>query len=225
MAWNQVHVAKKAVYIKNNFIHTSVPQLKTPFNIIGALITVIEELRVFKPDVIVGSSYGVMLLMLLMQRGEWKGPSVLLGQPMGKLFPSKLWLPSNSVSTIVHGKSDNISSYEDSENLYKTARPQNLVKILVLDDNHSLNLLVGEHHNNNKSHDYNLCDLIIDVHERYIALQPTNNEIALHNVSLIETLGIFFSLTFAFVYNAPSLLKLLYYIITSKGKTKSRSKL
>ena len=46
----------------------------------GSLAVQREALARFGPDVLVGSSYGGALVVALLQRGDWRGPTLLLAQ-------------------------------------------------------------------------------------------------------------------------------------------------
>lgn len=95
------------------------------------------------PDVLVGSSFGGAVAVALLQRGAWKGPTLLLA-PAVKHFGLPPRLPENVRVLIVHGTRDDVVDIETSRLLAQTGS-RGLVEMLELDDEHRLKtVLEGE---------------------------------------------------------------------------------
>ena len=97
-------------------------------------------LREFKPDLLVGSSYGAGIAIELLQRGLWRGPTLLLAQAavrMGK----PLELPRGVPVWIAHGSADALIDIEDSRQLAKVGRTED-VRLIEVADDHSLSASV-----------------------------------------------------------------------------------
>lgn len=93
-------------------------------------------LEEFRPDVIVGSSFGGAVAVALLQRGLWHGPTLLLAQAAlrGRLACK---LPEDVRIWLVHGTRDDIVDPEDSRRLARCGTP-GLVRLLEVDDDHVL---------------------------------------------------------------------------------------
>src|SRR5688500_14844694 len=79
-------------------------------------------LREFDPHVLVGSSYGGAIAVALLQRGEWRGPTLLLAQAaLRRQQPA--WLPDDVTVWLVHGTRDEIIAAEDSRVLARSGSP------------------------------------------------------------------------------------------------------
>ncbi|GES79794.1 alpha/beta hydrolase [Rhizophagus clarus] len=97
-----------------------------------------------QPDVIVGSSYGGAIAVTMLQKGTWKGPTILLAQAFARYQsydPSKLWLPEGVAITFIHGTKDKIVEIEGSRLLSIKGTPQ-LVEMIEVSDEHELNSLI-----------------------------------------------------------------------------------
>ena len=99
-----------------------------------------HELASFRPDVLVGSSYGGAIAVALLQSGEWSGPTLLLAQAALQLgLPAEL--PRNAAVGpvwLVHGHRDDVIDPEDSRRL-AAAGPASRVRLIEVDDDHPLN--------------------------------------------------------------------------------------
>jgi predicted esterase len=105
-----------------------------------------------RPDVVVGSSFGGAIAVLLLTRGAWRGPTLLLAQASDRL--GELELPAGVPVLLVHGTKDDVVDIAGSRRLARTGTPS-LVRLLEVDDGHRLNgLLAGER----------LADLVREVH-------------------------------------------------------------
>ncbi|MCO5170733.1 MAG: hypothetical protein M9894_30770 [Planctomycetes bacterium] len=97
----------------------------------------------FRPDVVVGSSFGGALAVVLLVRGAWAGPTLLLAQASARFDPN-LRLPDAVPALLVHGTRDDVIDIEGSRRLARTGTP-GLVRLVEVDDGHRLGtLLEGE---------------------------------------------------------------------------------
>jgi predicted esterase len=99
-----------------------------------------EALASFRPDLLVGSSFGAAVVVELLQRGLWRGPTLLLAQAALKRGPSAQ-LPQGVRVWLVHGLRDELIDIEDSRRLARTGTPE-LVRLIELDDDHALRHVV-----------------------------------------------------------------------------------
>ena len=65
---------RKSRFLSRHFISIT-PQMK-PLNYMACLSKQIRAIQTFRPDVIVGSSFGGAVALHLLQLGIWKGPTV-----------------------------------------------------------------------------------------------------------------------------------------------------
>ena len=111
------------------------PQMDTS-NFEGCIAQHANLIQTDKPDVLVGSSFGGAVLVALLQRGLWDGPSLLLAQAALKRGLTTT-LPKEVPIWIVHGTGDTVVDVEDSRRLAAdNSRAE--VNYLELDDDHSL---------------------------------------------------------------------------------------
>jgi len=114
-----------------------------------------ETLRRCKPDVLFGSSFGGAVCLRLIEKGAWRGPTVLLAQAHLVLFPD---LPPPSVPvgmpiTFIHGLRDTVVPIEGSRRLAELAADANgsavgddihsVVRLVMPDDTHGLQTVLG----------------------------------------------------------------------------------
>ena len=99
------------------------------------------RLEAFKPDVLVGSSFGGAVVVALLQRGLWRGPTLLLAQAAERLGLEPA-LPEGVPIWIVHGLRDDLVDPEDSRRL-AASRAGEGVRLLLVDDDHSLSASVA----------------------------------------------------------------------------------
>ncbi len=94
------------------------------------------------PDVLVGSSFGGAVSLALLQRGGWRGPTLLLAPAVRfcKLSPE---LPERVAVLIAHGTRDTVVDIETSRALAKSGTP-GLVELVEVDDEHRLEALVAD---------------------------------------------------------------------------------
>lgn len=95
----------------------------------------------FRPDVVVGSSFGGALAVLLLVRGVWAGPTLLLAQASARFDPT-LELPENVPVLLVHGTRDDVIDMEGSRRLARTGTPGR-VRLVEVDDGHRLDSLLA----------------------------------------------------------------------------------
>jgi predicted esterase len=95
-----------------------------------------ESLVAFRPDVLVGSSFGGVVVVELLRRGAWKGPTLLLAQAALERDPSAR-LPQGVRVWLVHGVRDERFDVAGSRALARTGTPE-LVRLIEVDDDHAL---------------------------------------------------------------------------------------
>jgi predicted esterase len=99
-------------------------------------------LREFAPHVLVGSSYGGAIAVELLQRGAWRGPTLLLAQAaLRRGLPAVL--PRDVTVWLVHGTRDAIIDPADSRVLASSGTPGR-VRLIEVDDEHSLHTTVED---------------------------------------------------------------------------------
>lgn len=95
-----------------------------------------EEVSRFEPDVLVGSSFGGGVAVALLQRGLWRGPTLLLAQ--AALHQGlELTLPERVRVWIVHGVRDDLVDPAESRTLARSGT-RSLVRSIEVDDDHPL---------------------------------------------------------------------------------------
>lgn len=95
-----------------------------------------EALTSFRPDLLVGSSFGGSVAVELLRRERWRGPTLLLAQAARRRDPEAR-LPAGVPVWIVHGLRDSLIDVEDSRALARTGSPD-LVRLIEVDDDHPL---------------------------------------------------------------------------------------
>ena len=99
------------------------------------------EIERFGPDVLVGSSFGGAVVVELLRRAAWSGPTLLLAQAALRRDAGAA-LPTGVRVWLVHGRRDAIVPPEDSRRLARTGSPE-LVRLVEVDDDHALHGLVA----------------------------------------------------------------------------------
>jgi len=95
-----------------------------------------EALGSFRPDVLVGSSFGGAVAVALLQRGVWRGPTLLLAQAALHMDLAAE-LPEGVHIWLVHGLQDTLVDPEQSRRLARGGTPD-LVRLIEVDDDHPL---------------------------------------------------------------------------------------
>ena len=98
------------------------------------------EANTFRPDVLVGSSFGGAVAVALLQRKLWAGPTLLLAQASRHYLPDPR-LPEGVRVLLVHAPADEIVDIAGSRALAQTGTPA-LVELVEVDDDHALSKLV-----------------------------------------------------------------------------------
>jgi alpha-beta hydrolase superfamily lysophospholipase len=108
----------------------------------GSIAVQSRALTEFAPHVVVGSSYGGAIVVAMIQRGIWRGPTLLLAQAaLRRGQPSEL--PRDVDVWLVHGARDEIIDPEDSRILARGGAPER-VRLIEVDDVHSLHTTVED---------------------------------------------------------------------------------
>jgi pimeloyl-ACP methyl ester carboxylesterase len=108
----------------------------------GACVAVqADALAAFRPDVLVGSSFGAAVAVELLQRGLWRGATLLLAQAALRRG-ARAELPPGVPVWLVHGLRDQLIDIEDSRRLAATGSPEWVV-LLEVDDDHPLHETVA----------------------------------------------------------------------------------
>jgi pimeloyl-ACP methyl ester carboxylesterase len=102
----------------------------------GCVALQAEVLREFRPDVLVGSSFGGAVAVALLQRGLWRGPTLLLAQA-ALHYGIAPELPEGVRVWLVHGSRDALVDPDESRRLARSGTP-GLVRAIELDDDHPL---------------------------------------------------------------------------------------
>jgi pimeloyl-ACP methyl ester carboxylesterase len=106
----------------------------------GCVASQARELAEFQPQILVGSSFGGAIADALLQRGLWRGPTLLLAQAAQRLGLAPE-LPQGVRVWIVHGLGDTLVPPDDARELAKSGSP-GLVELRLLDDDHPLSAFV-----------------------------------------------------------------------------------
>ncbi|TFG94639.1 MAG: alpha/beta hydrolase [Myxococcales bacterium] len=99
-------------------------------------------LRSFRPDLLVGSSFGGAVAVELLRRALWRGPTLLLAQAALHRRPEAR-LPESVAIWLVHGLYDELIDPDESRRLAATGSPD-FVRLTLVDDDHRLAASVAE---------------------------------------------------------------------------------
>lgn len=94
------------------------------------------ELRRFEADLLVGSSFGGGVALALLQRGLWRGPTLLLAPAIAHAGLARR-LPDDVPVFILHGRQDELVPIDDSRELARTGTRE-LVRLIEVDDDQRL---------------------------------------------------------------------------------------
>ena len=100
-----------------------------------------REIEAFRPDVLVGSSFGGAVVLELLHFGTWRGPTLLLAQAGLRRSPHAT-LPDGVSVWLVHGTSDDVIEVGDSRRLACSGTPGR-VRLFEVEDDHSLHATVA----------------------------------------------------------------------------------
>ncbi|MEY4579435.1 MAG: hypothetical protein RL701_4138 [Pseudomonadota bacterium] len=95
----------------------------------------------FRPDVLIGSSFGGAVAVALLERSLWRGPTLLLAQA-AVLYRSSARLPEHVRVILVHAVQDTVVPVEQSRQLARTGTA-GLVELIECTDDHALTQLVN----------------------------------------------------------------------------------
>ena len=101
-----------------------------------------EALSAFRPDVLVGSSFGAALAVELLTRDLWRGPTLLLAQAAVRVLENPR-LPEGVAIWLVHGTRDALIDVEESRALARSGTPD-LVRLFEVNDDHPLRACVAD---------------------------------------------------------------------------------
>ena len=101
-----------------------------------------RSLESFPPDVLVGSSFGGAVAVALLERGLWRGPTLLLAQA-ALLYRKEARLPPDVGVWLVHGIADDVVDVADSRHLAATGSPGH-VRLIEVADDHGLSRSVAQ---------------------------------------------------------------------------------
>lgn len=131
--------ARKALYLQQHF-ETVTPVIEKPWKIIEAMAIISEQIRDFQPDIVVGSSYGAGLTCLLIQLGQWSGPTLLLSCALGRMAPGRLWLPPGKSPLFIHGTRDTVCPLGPIRRMTR----EGYGDLITIDDDHRLSSLIND---------------------------------------------------------------------------------
>lgn len=97
-------------------------------------------IEAFRPDVLVGSSFGGAVAVALLAAAAWRGPTLLLAQAAVHYDPAAT-LPKDVTVWLVHGTGDTLIPVEHSHRLAATGSPDR-VRVIEVDDDHPLHASV-----------------------------------------------------------------------------------
>ena len=97
-------------------------------------------IEAFRPDVLVGSSFGGAVAVALLATGAWRGPTLLLAQAAVHYDPAAS-LPQDVTVWLAHGTGDTLIPVEHSRQLAATGDPER-VRVIEVDDDHPLHASV-----------------------------------------------------------------------------------
>lgn len=123
---------RKARYLAERFDCVT-PQMETG-DFPGCLETQRAAIAAHEPQVVVGSSFGGAVVVELLRRGEWRGPTLLLAQAALRV-DSEARLPADLPVLLVHGLADEVVPVEQSRALAATSP---LARLIETEDEHRL---------------------------------------------------------------------------------------
>lgn len=113
----------------------SIPAMDTS-DFAGCVRVHADTIASFRPDVLIGSSFGGAVALALLQSGQWSGPTLLLAQA-GLRYGLPATLPVGVRVWLVHGTLDTVIDPGDSRRLAAAGRPGS-VQLIEVEDDHRL---------------------------------------------------------------------------------------
>jgi hypothetical protein len=107
----------------------------------GCVRQIARAIEEFRPELVVGSSFGGAVAVALLQRGLWQGPTLLLAQAAAELGVP-LRLPEGVPVWIVHGTRDDVVPIASSLVLARSGSPEQ-VRLVEVRDDHRLSATVA----------------------------------------------------------------------------------
>jgi len=107
----------------------------------GCVRQIAQAIEEFRPELVVGSSFGGAVAVALLQRGLWRGPTLLLAQAAAGLGV-ELRLPAGVLVWIVHGTRDDVVPIASSLALARSGSPEQ-VRLIEVRDDHRLTATVA----------------------------------------------------------------------------------
>jgi predicted esterase len=129
----------KAVWLAEHFT-AQTPAMDTR-DFARCVDTHASTLSSFQPDLLIGSSFGGAIAVALLERGLWRGPTLLLAQAAVLYRPSAR-LPEGVRVLLVHARQDAVVPIEHSRTLARTGSAD-LVELVECDDDHALTQLMA----------------------------------------------------------------------------------
>lgn len=133
--------AAKAMYLDKRFDTITKQMDASDFE--GSVLVQAEEIAAQEPDVLVGSSFGGAVVLALLQRGLFLGPSLLLA-PAWRKFGVEGRIPPGLRVLVVHGTRDEVVPIEDSRALARTGNGKSVALVEVDDEHRLASLLEGD---------------------------------------------------------------------------------
>jgi len=99
-----------------------------------------RAIETFRPDVLVGSSFGGAVAVALLQTKAWRGPTLLLAQAAIHYDPEAC-LPDDVTVWLAHGTGDTLIPVEHSHRLAATGSPDR-TRVIEVEDDHPLHASV-----------------------------------------------------------------------------------
>ncbi|KAJ3044085.1 hypothetical protein HDV00_003189 [Rhizophlyctis rosea] len=130
-----------AIYLAKNY--TSRTPKMDPSDFKGAVEIQRALLKEFKPEVVVGESFGGAVAFQLMESGDWHGPTVFMCPAVHRIrtrngITDEPVIPANVPVIILHGTRDDLIPLKDSQNLVNNAETPNSVQLHMVDDDHMM---------------------------------------------------------------------------------------
>jgi hypothetical protein len=107
----------------------------------ASVATQADALADFRPDVVVGSSFGGAVAVALLQRAVWRGPTLLLAQAALRMGLAAELPPALPI-WLVHAAGDDVVPLAESRVLAAAGDPA-FVRLIEVEDDHALHAWVA----------------------------------------------------------------------------------